>query len=153
MLKTAKAAASHNIEFNTRYLRSELARASLPKPDVAVRERVLDAATRMRERFEKINKTAPFDQDLWQPFAQEAADWRKAMGAAHLEESRHLSTVSGFLAFYADELLEVCAGSLPRYPAVSKRLKHISERASLLSSDAELDGLCREVHKDIPRTA
>ena len=38
LLKTAKAAASHNIEFNTRSLRSDLARASLPMPDVAVRK-------------------------------------------------------------------------------------------------------------------
>jgi hypothetical protein len=150
LLKTAKAAALHNIEFNTRHLRSELARARLPKPDVAVRERILDAATQMRERFEKINKIRPFDQDLWQPFAQEAADWRKAMGAAHLEEDRHLSSVCHFLAFYVDELLAVCAGSLPRHPVVAAKLKRISERASLLSSDAELNALLKEVHKDNP---
>jgi hypothetical protein len=151
LLKTAKAAASHNIEFNTRQLWSALAGASLPKPDVAVRERVLDAATQMRERFEKINNSRPFDQDLWQPFAQEVAEWRKAMGAAHLEEDRHLSSKCRSVAFYADELLEVCAVSLPRYPVVSKKLKHISERASfLVSSDAELNALCQEVHKDNP---
>jgi hypothetical protein len=151
LLKTAKAAVSHNIEFNTRSLRSDLARASLPKPDVAVRERVLDAATQMRERFEKINNSRPFDQDLWQPFAQEVAAWRKAMGAAHLEEDRHLSSMCRSVAFYADELLAVCAGSQPRYPAVSGKLKHISERASFLaSSDAELNALCKEVHEDNP---
>lgn len=150
LLKTAKAAASSNIAFNTRYLRSALARASLPKPDVAVREQVLDAATQMRERFEKIDKSRPFDQDLWQPFAQEVAAWRKAMGAAHLEEDRHLSSKCGYLTFYADELLAVCAGSLPRHPDVARKLKHISERASLLSSDAELNALNKEVHKDSP---
>src|SRR5262249_60511131 len=72
LLKTAKAAVSHNIEFNTRRLRSDLARASLPKPDAAVRERVLEAATQMRERFEKINNSRPFDQDLWQPIPPES---------------------------------------------------------------------------------
>jgi hypothetical protein len=144
LLKTAKAAVSHNIEFNTQRLRSDLARASLPKPDVAVRERVLDAATQMREIFEKINNSRPFDRDLWQPFAQEVAAWRKAMGAAHLDEDRHLSSKCRSVAFYADELLAVCAGSLPRHPAVS------AERASFLSSDKELDALCAEVHKDNP---
>jgi hypothetical protein len=150
LLKTAKAAVSHNIEFNTQSLRSDLARASLPKPDVAVRDRILDAATRMRERFEKINNSIPFDQELWQPFAQEVAAWRKAMAAAHLEEDRHLSSKCRSVAFDADELLAICAGSLPRYPAVSGKLKHISERASFLSSDAELNALCQEVHKDNP---
>jgi hypothetical protein len=150
LLKTAKASALHNIEFNTQYLRSSLARTSLPKPDLAVREQVLDAATQMRERFEKINKSRPFDQDLWQPFAQEVAAWRKAMGAAHLEEDRHLSGKSRSLAFYADELLAVCAGRLTRHPVVARKLKRISERASVLSSDAELDALLKEVHKDNP---
>jgi hypothetical protein len=150
LLKTAKAAASHNIEFNTQSLRSALARASLPKPDVAVLERVLDAATQMRERFEEINKSRPFDQDLWQPFAQEAADWRKAMGAAQLEEHRHLSSKCGGVALHADELLAVCARSLPRYPVLSGKLKHICERASFLSSDTELNALLKEVHKDNP---
>jgi hypothetical protein len=150
LLKTAKAAASSNIDRNTRYLRSDLARASLPKPDVAVLERVLDAATQMRERFEKINKSRPFNQDLWQPFAQEAADWRKAMGAAQLEEHRHLSSKCLGVALHADELLAVCAGSLPRYPVVLGKLKYISERASFLSSDAELNALLKEVHKDNP---
>lgn len=148
LLKTAKAAAAHNIEFNTRSLRSDLARASLPKPDVAVREHILDAATRMRERFETIANSRPFDQDLWQPFAQDVAEWRKAMGAAHLEEDRHLSSNCQSVAFYTDELLAVCAGSLPRYPAVAGKLQHISERASFLSS--ELSALYQEVHKDNP---
>jgi hypothetical protein len=150
LLKTAKAAASSNIDFNTGYLRSALARAGLPKPDVAVRQRVLDAATQMRVRFEKINKSRPFDQDLWQPFAQEVAEWRKAMGAAHLEEDRHLSSKSRSLAFYADELLVVCAGSPARHPVVLGKLKHISAQASFLSSDAELNALLMEVHKDNP---
>ena len=150
LLKTAKAAASHNIEFNTQSLRSDLARASLPKPDVAVRERVLDAATQMRVRFDKINKSRPFDQDLWQPFAQEVAAWRKAMGAAQLEEDRHLSSKCRGVALHADELLAVCAGRLPQHPVVAGKLKHISERASFLSSDAELNALLKEVHKDNP---
>jgi hypothetical protein len=50
LLKTAKAAASSNINFNTRYLLSDLARANLPEPDVAVRERVLNAATPRLQR-------------------------------------------------------------------------------------------------------
>jgi hypothetical protein len=150
LLKTAKAAAASNIEFNTGYLRSELARASLPKPDVAVRERVLDAARQMRVRFEKISKSRPFDRDIWQPFAQEVAEWRKAVGAAHLEEDRHLSSKCRSVAFHADELLAVCAGSLPRHPVVARKLKRVSERASFLSSDAELDALLKEVHKDNP---
>src|SRR5262249_32734868 len=141
---------SHNIEFNTRSLRSDLARARLPKPDAAVRQRVLDAATQMRGRFERINNSRPFEQDLWQPFAPEVAEWRKAMGAAQLEEARHLSSKCRSVAFHADELLEVCAGSLPRYPVVSRKLKQISERASSLSSDAELDALFREVYNDNP---
>ena len=150
LLKAAKAATLSNITFNTRSLRSGLARARLPKADVAVREQVLDAARQMRERFEKIDKGRPFDQDYWQPFDQEAAAWRKAMGAAHLEEDRHLSSKSRSVAFYADELLAVCAGSLPRYPTVLGKLKQISERASFLSSDAALNALLSEVHKDNP---
>src|SRR5215813_13844385 len=73
------------------------------------------------------------------------------MGAAQLEEGRHLSSKCRSVAFEADELLAVCAGSLARYPVVSRKLKHISERASFLaSSDAELNALCQEVHKDNP---
>jgi hypothetical protein len=150
LLKTAKAAVSYNIEFNTRCLRSDLARALLPKPDVAVRKRVLNAATQMRERFEKINKSRPFDQELWQPFAKEVAEWRKVMAAAHLEEDRHLNSKCRSVAFHADELLAVCAGSLARHPVIAGTLKRISERASSLSSDAELSALCLEVHKDNP---
>ena len=104
----------------------------------------------MRERFVKINKTRPFDQDLWQPFAQEVAAWRKAMGAAHLEEDRHLNSKCRSVAFYVDELLAVCAGSLPRHPVIATELKRISERASLLSSDPELAALYNEVYKDSP---
>jgi hypothetical protein len=151
LLKTAKAAASYNIKFNTKSLRSGLAQAGLPKPDVAVRERVLDAATRMRERFAKISDSGPFGQDLWQPFAQEVAEWRKAMGAAYLREDRHLSSKCQYVVFYADELLAVCAGSLPRYPVVSGKLRQIAERASFLASfDAELRALSTAVHKDDP---
>src|SRR5262249_37101284 len=124
LLKAAKAAASHNIDFNTRSLRSDLARANLPNPDAAARQRVVEAATQMRERFEKIDKSRPFDQDIWQPFAQEVAEWRKVMGAAHLEEDRHLNSKCRSVAFHADELLAVCAGGLPRYPGGAAELEH-----------------------------
>lgn len=150
LLRTARAAVSHNIKFNTQCLRSDLARAMLPKPDVAVRKRILDAARQMRERFEEINKSGPFDQELWQPFAREVAGWRKAMGAAHLEEDRHLNSKCRSVTFHVDELLAVCTGSLARHAVIAGALKRISERTSFLSSDAELSALCMEVHKDNP---
>jgi hypothetical protein len=80
-----------------------------PAPNQAIPAMIRSEAVALAEQFAQLDRSRPYDPEVWVPFAQAASRWRKLSVERELDRNEPLGHVASRTAHYADSLIRVSA--------------------------------------------
>ena len=108
-----------------------------PLEDVSVLAEILEAAKAMLARFEQLDLSVPFDEDLWLPFAHEIVELRRRNLHRDLN---NLSSLAGpEYKFGLDQLQRVYGYKIKQSPDLFDQYNQLSRGHTRLSSMVRKD--------------